>query len=323
MSDPWLSTAFANSSGSFADGVEPTEEPPSPVPPEIEAIGLPKPESALKRAISTCDIMSNVFRHMASNPASDSDEQMSTSRRSLFLAAQSCRAFVEPALDSLWAVIPSLVPLLSLLPSLKKVDDKLVLGDIAPQDWERFDLHARRVRVILMKKPHSPVSPYVYLRIPHHKSSDLLPGLQEVRIAHLANHYGSRRIDPSCLFTVLTPKVHLLELNENAIRDSEFFGTFLSFAIVKAPKLHHMILRGDSSIDDKLNSILQFKDLKTVELLLPNVFLSVGFIQELGNLEDLYELTLDTGKRPPVPITDCPPCRRTKEEAKRGTGIVS
>ncbi|CAA7263398.1 unnamed protein product [Cyclocybe aegerita] len=297
---PAKSSVFANSesSGPFADNLWSAEES-SPAPPETEPIAPPKnTESALKQVIGTRDIMSNVFQHIASNLLSDSDEQMFTSRRSLFLAAQTCRAFVEPALDSLWAVIPSLVPLLSLLPSLKRVNDKLVLGCVAPKDWEQFDLHARRVRIILMKKPHPAVSPYVYLRIPHHKTTDLLPGLKEVRIAHLDDY----RIDLSGLFTILTSNIRLVELNKNAVQDGEFLGTFLSSVVVKIRQLHEIILRGDAAIENEINSIIQLKDLKTVELLLPNVFLSTAFLQGLGNFEDLRNLTLDTGKRPAVSL---------------------
>ena len=51
------------------------------------------------------DILSLIFQHFDLEPGSQTVAQ---NRKDLFSAAQTCKAFVEPALDSLWRVIPSL-----------------------------------------------------------------------------------------------------------------------------------------------------------------------------------------------------------------------
>jgi hypothetical protein len=60
------------------------------------------------------DILHLVFEHFDLQPGSPTIAQ---TRKDLFSAAKTCKAFVEPALNSLWRVLPSLLPLLLLLPS--------------------------------------------------------------------------------------------------------------------------------------------------------------------------------------------------------------
>ena len=70
------------------------------------------------------DILHLVFEHFDLQPGSHFDHQPGSptilraqARKDLFSAAKTCKAFVEPALNSLWRVLPSLLPLLLLLPS--------------------------------------------------------------------------------------------------------------------------------------------------------------------------------------------------------------
>ena len=68
------------------------------------------------------DILHLVFEHFDLQPGSHFDLQPGSPtraqvRKDLFSAAKTCKAFVEPALNSLWRVLPSLLPLLLLLPS--------------------------------------------------------------------------------------------------------------------------------------------------------------------------------------------------------------
>jgi len=59
-----------------------------------------------------------VFSYLVVDPSANLDQQ-SEAKKTLFHAAQACRSFVEPALDALWRVLPSLLPLLKLLPSFR------------------------------------------------------------------------------------------------------------------------------------------------------------------------------------------------------------
>ena len=69
---------------------------------------FPEPQNRVfqtPEALMNQDILSLIFKHFDLEPGSQTVAQ---SRKDLFSAAQTCKAFVEPALDSLWRVIPSL-----------------------------------------------------------------------------------------------------------------------------------------------------------------------------------------------------------------------
>ena len=69
------------------------------------------------------DILYLIFEHFDLQPGSKSAPQ---TRTDLLSAAKVCKAFSEPALKSLWRVLPSLLPLLLLIPSAKVVNDRFV-----------------------------------------------------------------------------------------------------------------------------------------------------------------------------------------------------
>ena len=77
---------------------------------------FPEPQSRViqtSEALKNHDILSLIFQHFDFQPGSQTVVQ---TRKDLFSAAKTCKAFVEPALDLLWRVLPSLLPLLLLLP---------------------------------------------------------------------------------------------------------------------------------------------------------------------------------------------------------------
>lgn len=67
------------------------------------------PDSARSSVLSNTDILSAVFEHFC----------VPTDRVFLYKAAVTCKAFKEPVLDRLWETLPSLFPLLKLLPSFQ------------------------------------------------------------------------------------------------------------------------------------------------------------------------------------------------------------
>ena len=69
------------------------------------------------------DVIRHIFENFDIQPGSQTAVQ---TRKDLFSAAKVCKAFAEPALDALWRVIPSLLPLLLLLPSAEVVNGEYV-----------------------------------------------------------------------------------------------------------------------------------------------------------------------------------------------------
>ena len=91
---------------------------------------FPEPQSCVgvipgqtPEALKNQDILSLIFQHFDLQPGSQTVAQ---TRKDLFSAARTCKAFVEPALDSLWRVLPSLLPLLLLLPSAEVSNGRYV-----------------------------------------------------------------------------------------------------------------------------------------------------------------------------------------------------
>jgi hypothetical protein len=69
------------------------------------------------------DILRLIFENFDFQPGTQTATQ---TRKDLLSAAKACKAFAEPALHSLWRVLPSLLPLLMLLPSAEIVDNRYV-----------------------------------------------------------------------------------------------------------------------------------------------------------------------------------------------------
>jgi hypothetical protein len=69
------------------------------------------------------DILNLIFEHFNFQPGSKTAAQ---TRKDLLSAAKVCKAFVEPAMNSLWRILPSLLPLLLLLPSAEVSNNRYV-----------------------------------------------------------------------------------------------------------------------------------------------------------------------------------------------------
>jgi len=91
------------------------------------------------------DILSVIIGFLAVDPTSAIDE-VRERRRTLLNAALACEGLKEPALDTLWSVLPSFLPLFRLLPCFSLVDNihvsylTLTLGGI----YSTFTLDPRR-----------------------------------------------------------------------------------------------------------------------------------------------------------------------------------
>ena len=72
---------------------------------------------------------------------------------------------------------------------IKFIDELPLVDDPIRQqssDWERLDVHARRVRILYMEPLRIVISPNIYLRISGLRDSPLLPGLRQIYIPNNA-----------------------------------------------------------------------------------------------------------------------------------------
>jgi len=86
------------------------------VTPDTSIVFLDVPPSFQALALGNEDILQEIFNHMGIDVNSPS-ATFPKARKDLLNAAQTSKAFLEPALNALWRVLPSLFPLLKLLQS--------------------------------------------------------------------------------------------------------------------------------------------------------------------------------------------------------------
>lgn len=71
------------------------------------------------------DILGEIF-NIISFDLDTPGKNASQTRKNLYYAARTCRVFLDPAISALWRVLPSLFPLLKLLPSFQLVNNQYV-----------------------------------------------------------------------------------------------------------------------------------------------------------------------------------------------------
>ncbi|KAF8811974.1 hypothetical protein BYT27DRAFT_7275555 [Phlegmacium glaucopus] len=240
------------------------------------------------------DVLRLIFEHFDFQPGSKTAAQ---TRKDLLSAAKACKAFAEPALNSLWRVLPSLLPLMLLLPSAEIVNDQFSV-DFSSNNWERFGIHARRVRALYMETTRVVISPIIYLCIrSRFNSSPLLPGLRAIYIPDNVS------IDfPSVVLVALGAPLDVVELNNSAISKNDFYIPFMTSLASASSQLGYLSLRGSGNIS--LEPVYRFTSLQQIEIRLPDIYLYPQTLRGLGNLSNLMDLTLDVGASLPLPGTD-------------------
>ncbi|KIJ97502.1 hypothetical protein K443DRAFT_241502 [Laccaria amethystina LaAM-08-1] len=231
------------------------------------------------------DILGEIF-NIISCDLEEPGNVASQTRKSLFSAARTCRTFLDPALDALWRVLPSVFPVLKVLNSFQLVNNQYILPDVKTEEWSTLERYTRRVRVIRLENTyfHRSVSPLVYFRLNQLRGSSLFPALRELCVPPNVN------VDLFSPFSMLSLNMQLLELNNNVLSRPELFLPFYSFVTTTSPNLTHLVLRGDVSIN--LDPISHFGSLRTLELHLSTQSYDAMFFRNLGLLSNLRSLTL-------------------------------
>ena len=289
------------------------------------ALLFPEPQSHVTpsqtpEAFRNQHILNLIFQHFDLQSGSQTVAQ---TRKDLFSAAKTCRAFVEPALNSLWRVLPSLLPLLLLLPSAEvnnghyvryilscrycvrylpsiyyhffKFVDELPFNPLNQHSacgWWRLDEHARRVRTLYMEPNNIVISPCIYLRIHTMRGTPLLPCLKKIYIP------DNPSLDlSSVLFLASGSTLNTVQLDGNAISDRQFFVPFLSLLHIKSPGLSHLSLRG-AVLNASMETIYHFSKLQSLEMRFRDRHLHprlLYHLHKLGQLPHLLDLIIDTG----------------------------
>lgn len=139
-----------------------------------------------------------------------------------------------------------------------------------------------------MERLHVVISPHVYLRIRslRHRDAPLLPGLKEIYIPDKTSDFSS------ALLLASESSLNLVQLDHSATSDRQFCIPFLFLLSVNSPNLTHLALCGTG--DTSLELVPHFKSLQSLELRLSGTYLSSQLLRDLGKLDHLLEMTLDT-----------------------------
>ena len=98
------------------------------------------------------------------------------------------------------------------------------VDDLPFTNWERFEIHARRVRILYMETPCVAISPIIYLRIRGMCDRPLLPGLKAIYMPD-----NNNAIDfASVMLLAIETSLNVVELNHSAISEEHFFIPFLT-----------------------------------------------------------------------------------------------
>lgn len=149
-----------------------------------------------------------------------------------------------------------------------------------------------------METPRVVISPIIYLRVCGICDSPLLPGLKAIYIPD-----NNDAIDfASAILLVLGASLNVVELNNSAISEKNFFIPFLTSLAAKSPQIGRLALRGTENIS--LEHVYRLTNLQRLEIRLSDTYLYPQTLRRLGNLVDLSDLTLDVGASMPVPDMD-------------------
>ncbi|KAJ3544447.1 hypothetical protein NMY22_g2771 [Coprinellus aureogranulatus] len=242
---------------------------------------------------SNPDILAEICEYLAPYDDLEADpEQVQAARRYLALLALTCKAFLEPALDRLWRSLDTLYPLFRILPAFVRADGTHVLrGRIEPEQWERFDWYARRVkRFCYTRDPDSlDIAMHVYFRIAQLRSTPILPALRHLYCPDISQ--SDFLISGVCLF--LSPSLQTLEFFKITSVEDKLTGTFLHTLWIDGAQLDTIAFRGGGLSPGTLDLILNFPTLRSLELTGMGPALELDWLKKLGTTLTLNSLTLD------------------------------
>ena len=142
-----------------------------------------------------------------------------------------------------------------------------------------------------MEPLHTVVSSHVYLRIRslRHRDTPLLPGLKEI---YIPDDLNTSLDFSAALLLASESSLNLIHLDKSATSDRQFCIPFLFLLSINSPNLTHLALHGTT--DMSLELVPRFRNLKSLDLRLSDTYLDYQFIQDMGKLDNLLDMTLDT-----------------------------
>ncbi|KAG6854013.1 hypothetical protein C0991_011500 [Blastosporella zonata] len=203
--------------------------------------------------------------------------------------ARTCRAWEGPALDYLWTRLPSITPLLQLIPGVELVDGTYVLKTTHPSpDLTRFHLYACRVKHISHRRKVQ-VDPTIISIL----TRECLPSthpvvmLPSLRSAQLSTSNCDRI--QACLSLSGQLSKLTLNLGFKARASNDYISQYLQDVVRTAPGLQRLSIRGSlpESLMGLVSSMsnLQALSLRLGSSLTTEALLAVASFPNLSKLE--------------------------------------
>ncbi|KAG6812432.1 hypothetical protein H0H92_002898 [Tricholoma furcatifolium] len=255
-------------------------------------MALTTSDTPSQQVLTNEELLQRIFEEFPFEPF---DEQMNNVTRShLLRAALTCKAFVEPALNVLWKSINTFIPLFKLLPSFKIVQDDYVFrGPISDADWQRYYYYARKVKEFIYPgfQDDSKVDNHAKVRLAQLWRSPLLPTLRRYTC------YDVRSLGPFIHPLFMSPTLEFLKLGFITDAQDASVGTLLSMLVDEVPRLRSLLLTGTLSTPS-LMYVVQFKHLRTLDLLGMGEMIDSHFLSLVSDMEELEELVIDVYNSP-------------------------
>ncbi|KDR77204.1 hypothetical protein GALMADRAFT_139216 [Galerina marginata CBS 339.88] len=182
----------------------------------------------------------------------------------LLWASLTSKMFLDPAMRILWRSMDSWLPLLRLIPALRREGNIYTLeGPIHEQNFERLERYGRHMwRLDLPVEPSTHlVSPYIYTYIQLHHSH-LLPNVRELIIPDIGRIAAENL--PG-LFLTLSPSIYELSLGGIVPAAEGITGSLLQSVRTKAESLRRLACAGQLTAGS-LNIMYQFSKLETLRI---------------------------------------------------------
>ncbi|KAH9479398.1 hypothetical protein JR316_0007988 [Psilocybe cubensis] len=212
-------------------------------------------------------------------------------QRSLLFAAQTCKAWTDPALDLLWRRLHSLGPLLLLLPGITISNDEYIYTDSGSTgDLRLFNSYARRVKHI-SNKQRLRINPSMTSRLRSAYTNGTQ--LSNLTTAHISIHKTNSFLLPYHI----SSKLSRLNIDIGFQRqEADIFAVlceYLEHVHFLCDDLRHLSLRGLA--DKRLNEVIAgMQRLETISLRLGRT-LSLETVTAIKTFPYLTELEIHAG----------------------------
>ncbi|EDR16152.1 uncharacterized protein LACBIDRAFT_321377 [Laccaria bicolor S238N-H82] len=240
------------------------------------------------RALGIPEIIKEIFSYYAPQTISGASAQRGDTA-TILACALCCKAFSEIALDTLWYEMVDLVPLISILPGIKLLDNNLFInGELHDATCSRFWSYSCRIRRLLIplrKSTEQAIHISVYSRLSmRFPGRAILPSLESLNYTLTDKEDTAKYASEFPI--LLSASVRQLRIYNRA--SEKMCEAILSFLFDKASQFRHLTINGPPPYYF-FNHSLRLTSLRTLVLLkCQETFPDLAhFFKQLPDLQNL------------------------------------